>query len=58
MSSSWPKACATSAISCADCLLIDAESEYEGKYIAAQTYIQRLRKLIGANFPVALAGFH
>jgi hypothetical protein len=41
----------------ADCLLIDAESEYEGKYIAAQTYIQRLRKLIGANFPVALAGF-
>jgi hypothetical protein len=41
----------------ADCLLIDAESEYEGKYIAAQTYIQRLRKLIGANYPLALAGF-
>ena len=41
----------------ADCLIIDAESEYEGKYIAAQTYIQRLRKLIGDNYPVALAGF-
>jgi hypothetical protein len=41
----------------ADCLLIDAESEYEGKYISAQTYIQRLRTLIGANYPLALAGF-
>jgi hypothetical protein len=41
----------------ADCLLIDAESEYEGKYVSAQTYIQRLRKLIGAGYPVALAGF-
>jgi len=41
----------------ADCLLIDAESEYEGKYVQAQTYITRLRKLIGAGYPVALAGF-
>ena len=41
----------------ADCLLIDAEVEYQGKYVAAQTYIQRLRKLIGARFPLALAGF-
>src|SRR5205085_11594393 len=41
----------------ADCLLIDAESQYEGKYVQAQSYVQRLRKLIGANFPVALAGF-
>jgi hypothetical protein len=41
----------------ADCLLIDAESEYEGKYVQAQTYITRLRRLIGANYPVALAGF-
>jgi hypothetical protein len=40
----------------ADCLVIDAESEYQGKYIAAQTYIQRLRDLIGAGYPVALAG--
>jgi len=41
----------------ADCLVIDAETQYEGKYIAAQTYMQRLRKLIGPNFPLALAGF-
>ncbi len=41
----------------ADCLLIDAESEYEGEYVQAQIYMQTLRKLIGARFPVALAGF-
>ncbi|MGI8902126.1 MAG: peptidoglycan-binding domain-containing protein [Solirubrobacteraceae bacterium] len=41
----------------ADCLLIDAETEYEGKYVSAQTYISQLRSLIGASFPVALAGF-
>ncbi|MGH2873324.1 MAG: peptidoglycan-binding protein, partial [Solirubrobacteraceae bacterium] len=41
----------------ADCLVIDAESEYEGRYVAAQAYIQRLRRLIGQRFPVALAGF-
>jgi len=41
----------------ADCLVIDAESEYQGKYAAAQTYITRLRKLIGNRFPVGLAGF-
>ncbi len=41
----------------ADCLVIDAESEYEGKYIAAQSYITTLRKLVGQSYPVALAGF-
>ncbi len=41
----------------ADCLMIDAESEYEGKYAQAQAYIKELRKLVGPNFPVALAGF-
>jgi Putative peptidoglycan binding domain len=41
----------------ADCLIIDAESEYEGKYVAAQSYITQLRRLIGPSFPVALAGF-
>ncbi len=41
----------------ADCLMIDAESEYEGKYVSAQTYIRTLRNLIGSRFPVALAGF-
>ncbi len=41
----------------ADCLVIDAESEYQSRYAAAQTYIARLRKLIGNRFPVGLAGF-
>ena len=41
----------------ADCLIIDAEGEYEGKYVAAQTYLAQLRRLIGASYPVSLAGF-
>ena len=41
----------------ADCLVIDAESEYEGKYVQAQSYITRLRQLIGQSYPVVLAGF-
>jgi putative peptidoglycan binding protein len=41
----------------ADCLVIDAEGEYQGKYVAAQSYITQLRKLIGPSYPVALAGF-
>jgi Putative peptidoglycan binding domain len=41
----------------ADCLVIDAESEYQGKYVAAQTYMTTLRQQIGASFPVALASF-
>jgi len=41
----------------ADCLVIDAESEYEGRYAAAQTYMTRLRSKVGASFPVGLASF-
>jgi hypothetical protein len=41
----------------ADCLVIDAEAEYEGKYAAAQTYISTLRAKIGASYPLALATF-
>jgi peptidoglycan hydrolase-like protein with peptidoglycan-binding domain len=41
----------------ADCLVIDAEAEYEGHYAAAQTYITELRARIGASYPVALASF-
>jgi hypothetical protein len=40
----------------ADCLVIDAEGEYQGKYVHAQDYISDLRQLIGRSFPVALAG--
>ncbi|HEY5195144.1 MAG TPA: peptidoglycan-binding domain-containing protein [Solirubrobacteraceae bacterium] len=41
----------------ADCLVIDAESEYEGHYGAAQTYIADLRAKIGATYPLGLASF-
>ena len=41
----------------ADCLVIDAESEYEGRYAQAQQYIQALRKGVGASYPVGLASF-
>ncbi|GAC1437775.1 MAG: hypothetical protein NVSMB51_12590 [Solirubrobacteraceae bacterium] len=41
----------------ADCLIIDAEAEYEGKYAAAQSYVQTLRSAVGASFPIALAAF-
>jgi hypothetical protein len=41
----------------ADCLAIDAESSYEGKYWAAQTYVSDLRAAIGASFPLGLASF-
>jgi hypothetical protein len=41
----------------ADCLLIDAESEYEGRYVQAQEYVKELRQRIGSSFPLALAGF-
>ena len=41
----------------ADCLIIDAEAQYEGKYVSAQAYMTRLRKLVGNSYPIALAGF-
>jgi hypothetical protein len=41
----------------ADCFVIDAEGEYEGRYPQASTYMIRLRNQIGPEFPVALAAF-
>jgi len=41
----------------ADCLVIDAEEQYEGRYGAAQTYIADLRARIGPSYPLALASF-
>jgi peptidoglycan hydrolase-like protein with peptidoglycan-binding domain len=41
----------------ADCLVIDAESEYESRYGAAQTYIANLRAKIGTAYPLGLASF-
>jgi hypothetical protein len=41
----------------ADCLVIDAESEYEGKYASASTYMRKLRAYAGEDFPIGLAGW-
>lgn len=48
---------AEAAANGADCLVIDAEAEYEGHYAAAQTYIEDLRAKIGPAYPLALASF-
>ena len=41
----------------AECLVIDAESEYEGHYAAAQTYLADLRASVGSAYPLGLASF-
>ena len=41
----------------ANCLVIDAETHYEGRYGAADTYVQALRNRVGDGFPLALASF-
>jgi hypothetical protein len=41
----------------ADCLVIDAETHYEGRYAAADIYVDKLRRKIGRRFPTALTGF-
>jgi hypothetical protein len=41
----------------ADCFVIDAESEYEGRYSQAQTYVSALRTAVGADYPIGLAAF-
>ena len=41
----------------AECLVVDAESEYEGRYAQAQRYMTTLRQAIGPSFPVGLTSF-
>ena len=41
----------------ADCFVIDAESEYQGRYGAAQTYINSLRAAVGEDYPLGLSSF-
>lgn len=41
----------------ADCLVIDAESQYEGRYAQAQQYVTALRQAIGPSYPVGLTSF-
>ena len=41
----------------ADCLVIDAEGQYEGRYASADLYVRNLRARIGQDFPLSLAAF-
>ncbi len=41
----------------ADCLIIDAETRYEGRYAAAQSYVQALRAAVGGDYPLGLTSF-
>ncbi len=41
----------------ADCLIIDAETAYEGRYAAAQRYVAALRSAIGPSYPLGLTAF-
>jgi hypothetical protein len=41
----------------ADCFVIDAESEYQSRYAAAQQYVTALRTQVGAGYPVGLTSF-
>jgi hypothetical protein len=40
----------------AQCLVIDAEGQYDGRYGAAQIFVRRLRAELGRFFPIGLAG--
>jgi hypothetical protein len=41
----------------ADCFVIDAEAEFEGRYAQAQTYMTQLRARTGPAYPLALSSF-
>jgi putative peptidoglycan binding protein len=41
----------------ADCFVIDAEADYEGKYASADLYMRTLRAAAGESYPISLAGF-
>jgi peptidoglycan hydrolase-like protein with peptidoglycan-binding domain len=40
----------------AQCLVVDAEGQYDKRYAAAQVYVHALRAQLGASFPLGLAG--
>jgi Putative peptidoglycan binding domain len=41
----------------ADCLLLDVEGQYEGRYPQASTYMSMLRSMVGVDYPIGLASF-
>ncbi|HEY2571465.1 MAG TPA: peptidoglycan-binding domain-containing protein [Solirubrobacteraceae bacterium] len=40
----------------AQCLVVDAEGQYDGRYGAAQLFVRTLRAKLGRAFPIGLAG--
>ncbi len=51
------RAAAASIARGADCFVIDAEGDYEGKYASADLYVRQLRAAAGEGYPIGLAGF-
>ena len=41
----------------ADCFVIDAETDYEGRYAAADRYVRVIRNQVGLAYPISLASF-
>ena len=41
----------------ADCLVIDAEAAYEGRYTSAREYMDALRSDVGTDYPLGLSSF-
>ena len=41
----------------ADCLVMDVEGQYEGRYPQASTYMTMLRSMVGADYPIGLSSF-
>jgi hypothetical protein len=41
----------------ADCLVVDAESDYKGRYLEAERYMRTLRRLVGPDYPIGLTSF-
>jgi hypothetical protein len=48
---------ARAVVNGADCFVIDAESEYQGRYAQAQSYTQALREAVGADYPIGMSSF-
>jgi hypothetical protein len=51
------RAAAAAVADGADCFVIDAETRYEGRYAAAQTYMTALRAAVGPSYPIGLTSF-
>src|SRR5512132_388986 len=41
----------------ADCLVLDVEGQYEGRYPQASTYMSMVRSMVGPDYPIGLASF-